>query len=238
MLLRKPRSYSEVYNDLDGEVVNLFRVLRCDRAVDLIKALRLTPYARDEFEDGYRATDDPVERARRTIIRSFMGFSTAGMHRPSRTGFRANSNRSYTTPAHDWRNYPEALTAIVDRLRGVVIENRPAIEVLRQHDGPDTLHYVDPPYMHATRSQDDAYAHEMTSTQHAQLLDVLDNLTGAVVLSGYANDLYGERLSHWRSEQRRAFSDGAQERCEYIWTNVQSSQRPFSFLQDSAPPCR
>ena len=223
VLLRKPRSYSEVYNDLDGETVNLFRALRSERAEELVDALRLTPYARAEFEAAYEPSADPVERARRAVIRSYMGFSTAGMHRPSMTGFRANSNRSHTTPAHDWRNYPDALAAIIDRLRGVVIEQRPALDVLRQHDGPDTLHYVDPPYLHETRSQNDAYDHEMTAEQHAELLDVLDGLEGDVILSGYPNDLYAGRLRHWRCERKEALADGAQPRVECLW--IRSGRR-------------
>lgn len=128
VLLRKPRSYAEVYNDLDDEVVNLFQVLRSDRSHDLIDLLRLTPFAESEFRTAYEPAYDPVERARRIIIRSFMGFGSNGHQR--RTGFRSNSNRSGTTPARDWRNYPDALAMIVDRLSGVVIQNRDAREVM------------------------------------------------------------------------------------------------------------
>jgi DNA adenine methylase len=105
ILLRKPRSYSEVYNDLDGEIVNVFRVLRDPaQAKDLANMLRLTPFAREEFNGAYVTTDDSLEQARRTIIRSFMGFGSASANRNHRTGFRANSSRSGTTPAHDWMN--------------------------------------------------------------------------------------------------------------------------------------
>lgn len=128
VLLRKPRSYAEVYNDLDGEVVNLFRVAR-ERGDELRRALELTPFARDEFALSYEPTEDPVEQARRTVARSFMGFGSNSHSKA--TGFRANSNRSGTTPAHDWRNYPEAFVAVIERLRGVCIENRDAVEVMQ-----------------------------------------------------------------------------------------------------------
>jgi len=103
VLMAKARSYGEVYNDLDGEMVNVFEVLRDDAlAARLEKLVRLTPFSRVEFRRSYEAAADPVERARRTLVRSFMGFGSAAHNSDHRTGFRANSNRSGTTPARDW----------------------------------------------------------------------------------------------------------------------------------------
>lgn len=151
VLLRKPRAYAEVWNDLDGEAVNLFRVLRDEaEAQRLIDALRLTPFSRDEFLSARDVCDEPVERARRLIAYSFMGFG-ANAHARVPTGFRSNSNRSGTTPAHDWANYPDALAYAVNRLSGVVVENKDAKAVMATHDSPVTLHYVDPPYVWQTR---------------------------------------------------------------------------------------
>ena len=154
VLLRKRPVYAEVYNDLDDCVVNLFKVLRNpDLAPRLIRLLVETPFSRTEFETAYEVSNDPVEEARRLIIRSFMGFGSTGFNRDvGRTGFRATSNRSGTTPAHDWANYPDGLADVAARLAGVVIENRDAIEVMQQHDSEETLHYVDPPYLPETRS--------------------------------------------------------------------------------------
>lgn len=142
VLLRKARSYAEVYNELDGEIVNVFRVTR-DQGEQLQRALELTPFAREEFDLSYQPTDDPIEQARRTIVRSFQGFGSASITGEV-SGFRSNSNRSYTTPAHDWRNYPDKLVALIERMRGVVIENRDAVRCMQHHDSDDTLHYVDP----------------------------------------------------------------------------------------------
>lgn len=218
VLIRKPRSYAEVYNDLDVEVVNLFTVLRGARAAELVEQLRLTPFARDEFADAYQPATDPVERARRLVIRSFMGFGSNGHNRA--TGFRANSNRSGTTPAHDWSNYPDALAAIVARLQGVVIENRDACAVMTAHDGPETLHYVDPPYVFATRSDlSKDYAHELTDDDHRQLLSFLRGLKGKVVLSGYPHAIYDEALADWQRVERAALADGARARTEVLWKN-------------------
>jgi len=218
VLLRKPRTYAEIYNDLDDEVVNLFRVLRSDDAPVLIDALRLTPFASAEFQEAYSVSDDAVERARRTVIRSFMGFGSNAIHRKS--GFRSNSNKSGTTPARDWINYPECLSAIIDRLRGVVVLNRDAKEVMAAHDGPDTLHYVDPPYVFATRTDGQSdYAHELTDAEHLDLLQFLRTLKGRVMLSGYPSQLYDETLHDWRRIQRKALADGARERTEVLWLN-------------------
>lgn len=220
VLLRKPRSYAEVYNDLDGGVVELFRVLRDpDLGAKLVAALRLTPFSRDEFNQAYEPSPDPVERSRRLIIRAFQGFGSNGHNASTRTGFRAKSNRSGTAPAGDWVNYPTALVAVIERVRGVVIENRPAIEVMAQHDGDDVLHYVDPPYLPETRDAGGDYVHELTAEQHLELLDFLRSLRGGVILSGYPAALYDKALQGWSRVERRALADGAAERTEVLWIN-------------------
>jgi DNA adenine methylase len=221
VLLRKERSYAEVYNDLDGEIVNLFRVAR-DNGSELLQACQLTPFARDEFALSYEPSANPVEQARRTLVRSFMGFGSAAVSK-QKTGFRANSKRSGTTPAHDWANYPEALQAVIERLRGVVIENRNASDCIAQHDTKDTLIYVDPPYVLATRYMEEktnCYRHEMTDDDHKNLSELLHQVSGMVVLSGYPCDLYDKELfADWVRIERKAFADGAKERTEVIWMN-------------------
>lgn len=230
VLLRKERAYSEVYNDLDGDVVNLFRVLQDPRGGGrLMQLLELTPFARAEFELGWEPTDDPVEHARRLIVRAFMGFGSnahSDMGRGHRTtGFRANSSRSGTTPAHDWRNYPETLPAVVARMRGVVIERRPAVQVMRAHDAHDALHYVDPPYVHETRNRKNPYdpkhryRHEMGDDDHRALLEALRALRGMVVLSGYPHRIYDDALRDWTRVEREALADGARPRTEVLWLN-------------------
>ena len=218
VLLRKPRAYAEIYNDLDGEVVNLFQVLRSPRGPELVDALRLTPFARDEFAAAYTPDADPVERARALIIRSFMGFGSNGHTRA--TGFRANSNRSGTTPARDWLNYPDSLALVIERLRGVIVENRDAKAVIEQHDSADTLHFVDPPYVLSTRSDPSKdYAHELTNDDHAELLAFLRERAGAVMLCGYPCPMYDDALPGWTRLDRAALADGARERVECLWLN-------------------
>ena len=226
VLLRKNRSYSEIYNDLDGEIVNLFRVAR-DRGSELAQALHLTPFSRSEFKTAYEKAKCPLEQARRTVIRVYQGFGTNAHHRV--TGFRANSNRSGTTPAHNWANYPASLAEIVERLRGVVIENRKATECMRQHDGPETLHYVDPPYVAETRDKGSDYSFEMTDQDHRELAETLHDLTGSVVLSGYRSELYDELYKDWLCVERNALADGARKRIECLWLSAEPPQAALNF---------
>ncbi len=228
MLLHKPRSHAEIYNDLDDDVVCLFRVIQVPaRAQHFVELLRLTPFARAEFEIAYEPCDDPVERARRLVIRSFMGFGSNAHSASQRghrsTGFRSNSNRSGTTPAQDWQNLPDAYPAIIERMRGVVIEHRDARIILTRHDAPDSLHYIDPPYVHDTRSMfkggKSAYRHELDREGHVSLLQTVRGLVGMVVLSGYAHPLYDEALHDFRRIEFKAYADGARERTEVLWLN-------------------
>ncbi|WP_170759960.1 DNA adenine methylase [Ruegeria lacuscaerulensis] len=230
VLMRKPRSYAEIYNDLDGDLVNLFEILRSDKGEKLVSNLELTPFSETEFKSAYEATDDPMERARRLVIRSFMGFGSAGASGQS-TGFRANSNRSGTTPAHDWCNYPDCLRLVIDRMRGVVVQSRPALEVIRQHDGPETLHYVDPPYMPETRDRGSDYRFEMTVDDHRELLEFLRGVEGRVILSGYPTETYDQVLSGWRRVARKALADGARERTEVLWMNFEPDAQQSLFDQ-------
>lgn len=237
VLLRKERSYSELINDLDGEVVNVFRVMQNpDSAGELERLLKLTPFARAEFAKAYRPARNPIERARRTIVRSFMGFGSAAHNPEHKTGFRNNSNRSGSTPAHDWMNYPAQLAFFLERLQGVVVENRPALSIIPWIDSPETLFYVDPPYPLGTRYNKEktrCYSHEMSDEQHRELADVLKSVKGKVVLSGYPCDLYDRELyPDWRRVERSHLADGARKRIEVLWMNFEPVPEPqLSFLQ-------
>jgi DNA adenine methylase len=242
VLLLKARAYAEIYNDLDGEVVNVFRVLQNRRkAHRLQELLRLTPFARKEFELSYKQARTDVERARRTIIRSFMGFGSDSISRLKasragfntrlssvmQTGFRWNSNRSGTGPASDWQNYPAHIAEFSERLQGVVIEQRDARVILEKMDGPETLHYVDPPYPGSTRSSgaDHRYRHEMISdTDHQNLAALLRSLTGMVIVSSYRTPLYenlysGWHTLEWTGGQFCSANSRAQKRTEVVWLN-------------------
>jgi len=227
VLLRKRRSYAEIYNDKWDAVVNVFQVLRDPKKSEQLKQLlELTPFSRSEFNEAFRRRPQlpaDVECARLTILRSYAGFGSASTNGEYATGFRCNSNRSGTTPAHDWSNYPSHIGAFVRRLRGVVIENRDALAVIAQHDGPDTLFYLDPPYPHSTRNMqrgNAAYAVEMTDEQHIELAEILRDCIGMVVISGYPCDLYDRQLyAKWHRVEREHRADGARVRTEVLWLN-------------------
>lgn len=224
MLMRKPPAFAEVYNDLDGEVVNVFRVLQDPAsAAELRRLLDLTPYARAEFERAYITTAEPIERARRIIIRAFMGHGATGT-RQHRTGFRRSTSRRGTVPATDWAGWPSQVPAFCERLRGVVIEERDAFEVIPHHDGVDTLFYVDPPYVHSTRvSLKNGHKHhyraELLDDDHRRLAKLLKGLAGRVVISGYDCELYAELYSDWQRHTTKALADGARKRTEVVWLN-------------------
>lgn len=218
VLLKKPRSYAEVYNDIDDSVYNYFKVLQHPlKSKELKHLIELTPFSRREFEIAHVRHPDAVESARRLVIRSFMGFgadSVTNIER--RTGFRSNSNRSGTTPAHDWINWPKEIDSFTERLKGVVIENKDALEVIKNHDSRDTLFYVDPPYSHQTR-RGGRYAHEMDDHDHIELLIFLNSLQGNVVLSGYDSEFYNDYLRGWKKMCKEARADKAGLRLEVLW---------------------
>ncbi|ENV09520.1 hypothetical protein F966_02178 [Acinetobacter higginsii] len=236
VLLQKPRAYAEVYNDLDGDIVNLFEVLRDSSSrEELIEQLVLTPYSRTDFENAWEPTENKIERARRVCIRAQMGFGSAGATKGV-TGFRIDTKRQYGTAQSLWATYPEHLGIIGQRLSGVLIENRPAVQVLQDHDAETTLHYVDPPYVMDTRydgaKSGRIYRHEMNDSDHLELLKTLLDLDGMVILSGYPSELYGDTLNGWQrveTQSRISAGRGTALRTECLWINPRARKKQDLF---------
>ena len=233
VLLRKPRSYNETYNDLDGEVVNLFRVLRSADAPELLRQLSLTPYSREEYEAARVLVDEPVERARRALVRSHLAHGTGGARIDRPTGFRTDGRSGGTNVAGEWAALPCALEAIVARLQGVAIERKPAIELLRAFDDPKVLFYLDPPYLPATRSTKSrkpgeryhTYAVEMADADHDELLATAAASSAMIVLSGYPDPRYDNALSGWRRSACAARAHRNSPRTEVLWINPPAAAR-------------
>lgn len=210
VLLRKPRSQMEVYNDVEDEVVNLMEVMRDRESFDhLVDQLRKTPYSRAEYLQAYVPATDTIERARRLIVRIQMAW-----------GGRAPTGRVETfdpTNSMSWMPYIDGLALIHRRLQGVTIENRDALECMRWHDSRKTLHYVDPPYLAANQSR---YKHDMTKEQHKALLECLKGLDGMVVVSSYPNKLYERALADWTYITRQNTTANNTYVVEALWINA------------------
>lgn len=239
VLLRKSRSSLDVYNDLDEAVVTLFRVLR-DRPDDLIRRVELTPFSRDDFDlaqDFDRPVEDEIDLCLRLLVRSHMGFSTAGTcgrGNREKTGFRARGVRAGTTPPENWRRFPPVLAEVAERFQGVVIDRRPALDLIEMHDAADTLFYLDPPYLPSTRDARADYNHELTEADHADLLERITRLAGRVVLSGYASALYDDALASWRRVERETQAEGARARTEVLWMNFDPSHQVGGLFKETA----
>jgi len=216
VLMRKRRSQAEVYNDLDGEVVNLFRVVRDPAGAKLLAdVVKLTPFAREEYDAAQEPSDDPIEQARRTLVKAWMGYGSGALVESS-AGFRASITERRHTPM-EWSQFALVIPAFTERLTGVLIEHRPASDVIARYDAPDALHFIDPPYVAATRGSRHKYRHEMTDEHHATLAAQLRSLRGMVVLSGYDSPLYAELYSGWTTLRRQARDAVSNPRNEVLW---------------------
>lgn len=206
VLFAKTPARSEIVNDVDRNVVAFFRVLR-EKSADLVEALRLTPYARDEYFAARLDVDvlDDVERARRFFVRSTQAFNGMG-NSDGRSGSWSAGVRIGSTPdAVSVRGLVDRLHHYAERLRTVSVDNRPAEKVIAAYDGPNVAIYVDPPYLGETRAGlDDKkrrkadYRHDMTTAaEHEALAAVLHGCNASVLLSGYPSPLYDELYADW-----------------------------------------
>lgn len=231
VLTQKRPVRSEIWNDLDSDLVNLFEVVREPRLnLALQRAVSLTPYSRREFVGAYVTCDDPVERARRLLIRSHFAHGTNGSRIDRKPGFRVDGVTGQTRVAKEWGDFSIELARFQHRWSRVTLECSPASEIIRRYDDARALLYVDPPYVPATRSQklnggalDCGYVHELSIEEHEALLDQLLASKSMIVLSGYASDLYDGRLKGWRRLELAARSHRNSPRVEILWINAAAS---------------
>lgn len=216
VLFNKPRSHIETVNDLNGDVVNYFRVLR-DHSEELRRLVENTPYARDEYKKAYEYTGDPIEKARRFCVRCWQGFGCSNRYK---NGWKSGQQKVSPNPAKAWAILSETMKAAQERLSGVQIENLPALEILNRYDTPDVFAYLDPPYLTSTR-KNYLYAEEMTDADHFLLLEAITKHPGRILISGYDNDLYNFYLSgkRWRKVQKQSQVEQGLKRTESLWMN-------------------
>jgi DNA adenine methylase len=227
VLMHKTKTRGEVYNDLNSDIVNVFRVLRDrEQAAELMRLLKLTPYSYEEYQVAYDLCDCPIERARRTIYRSFAGHGSDSVTR-AKAGFRGFKNKeSGITAAAEWSNYPEEVFKFCERMQGVTIENRQALKIIRLYDREDTLFYSDPPYVISTRSTSSVlYPYEMTDDDHAQLADALHQVKGMAIVSGYPSELYKKLYNGWKCVMKSSRAQNTKPSTECLWLspNIQTT---------------
>ena len=224
LLNRKP-SPVETYNDIDGDVVNFFRVLR-DRPEEVQRAIALTPFSREEFHKAITGSTQgisDVERSRRFYIRARQ--ARTGLAQTATLGRWANckdtSRGGMSGVVSRWLGGVDALDDIADRLLRVQIENRPALDIIRLYDSANTLFYCDPPYLHSTRGDSKAYGFEMTDLDHEAFAETLSGIRGKAAVSGYRNDKMDTLFEGWRRFDAPEKMSHAikQMRQECVWMN-------------------
>lgn len=219
VLFNKPRSNIETVNDLDGNVVNLFEWIKRDPE-KLAHEIYYTPYARQVYEDVYTAVpEDSLQKAVNFYIRLNMGY-----------GFRTNGEkvgwkndiqgREKAYAAKDWTSLPEKIMQASERLRGVQIECRPAVEIIKRFNYPNVLVYLDPPYVLSTR-HGKQYRCEMDDPGHEELIDTAKAHKGPVLISGYDSDLYNDLLKDWYREEITCYTQSVSKKKEVLWMNFE-----------------
>lgn len=215
VFLTKEQAPHEVINDLDGRLVNCFRVVR-ERGEELARSIEMTPYSRAEYYTSYEPSTDPLEDARRFLVRCWQAH---GFKPWCRTGWRNNGSKSLQPITTLWNDVPARIRAIMGRFKDAEIESTPALALIERYKTTDTLLYCDPPYVLSTRSHKKIYKYEMEDAEHLTLLDALDAHPGPVVLSGYHCALYDDRLAHWHTREKRVQAEKGNTRTEVLWLN-------------------
>ncbi len=211
----------ETLNDLDENVVNYFRVLR-EKSQELIEQLILTPFSRTEYYNAFEIgnNDTDVERARKFAVRCWQGFGASNVYR---NGFRSSQQSNSPHCTKEWGGLPNRLIKASKRLLNAQIENLPAIEIIKRYNTPDVFIYADPPYLTSTRKPN-LYNHEMTDADHEELLLLLLDHPGKVIISGYENDMYDDFLRGWHKEHKRTQAEAGNIRTETLWLNYTTEQ--------------
>lgn len=214
IFFNKQKSAIETINDMDSQVVNLFKVIR-DNPDQLAQLINFTPLSREEYYAAYETDPDPIEDARKFLVRCWQAI---GAKTSDRTGWRSLISANGPDTAKEWGKLPKKILLVADRLKEAQIEHQPAVKLLERYARKDVLVYADPPYIIETRTKRH-YKHEMTIEDHIELLEVLDLHPGPVLLSGYAHEIYDNRLTHWRREVRTVMAEAGAKREEVLWIN-------------------
>lgn len=219
VFFNKKRSVIETVNDLDGNVVNLFKVIR-ERPEELARLIEFTPWSRQEYKGSYEMTGESLEDARRFLVRMWQAI---GAKSSDITGWRNNIKGNNGNLTQFNNRLPQGILEASSRLKHgegclVQIECQPATRLIERHKKQNVFIYADPPYVRSTRSGR-IYAHEMADQDHIELLEILLKHPGPVMISGYDNEIYENLLQGWYIERRSTNCEGGQKRVEVIWMN-------------------
>lgn len=216
VFFKKSPSYIETINDMDGNIVNLFEVCRT-HPEELACAVNLTPFSRDEFIFCSQPSKDPIEQARRTLVRFHQSFGTSNS---SKNSWRNVQTYGGPRCATMWNYLPESIIECCERLKSAQIENTDALTLIERYNSADTLIYCDPPYLQSLRKKN-LYRYEMTEAQHIDMLKLLKESKSKVILSGYSSELYDSELSDWISVEKKTTAQMGLQRTEKIWMNFE-----------------
>lgn len=214
VFFNKRPSYIETINDINGDIVNLFRVCR-ERPAELAAALALTPWAREEYINCYEIEGDDVERARRIVVRHHQSYGTTN----SNLNTWKNS-QTFNSPRcpQSWAALPETVFKVCERLKEAQIENTSALTLIERYNSPETLIYIDPPYLQSLRKRN-MYKYEMTDKQHVELLELIQQSKSKICLSAYDNELYNDYLKGWYTDEKKTTAQNGLPRTEKLYMN-------------------
>lgn len=219
----------ETVNDLDSDIVNLFRVLR-ERPDELKRVLELTPYSREEYDLAFEPTEDPLEKARRYMVKTTQAI---GAKLNGKCGWRNHKQMKIGGTACKWGGITETIDEAAKRLKGsttnlVQIEHMDALRLIERYNTPEALIYIDPPYVRSSRKSGALYRFEMDDEQHMQLLEIITKSQALIVISGYQNELYERYLKDWKTDSTMSQTTSTEMAKETIWMNYEP---PFEQLR-------
>ncbi len=229
----KRPSVVETINDLDGDVVNLFRILR-DRPEELKRQLELTPYSREEYDLSFEPCKDPLEQARRYMVRTTQAI---GAKLNGKCGWRNHKQMRIGGTACKWAGITDNIEAATARLRGsttnlVQIDHMDALRLIERYDNKDVLMYLDPPYVLSTRNSGKLYRHEMDDAAHIRLLELITRSKARIVLSGYRSELYDNALQGWHRFTTMSQTTSTAMAEETIWLNYDPPFEQMTIMEE------
>lgn len=218
IFFNKAKAKIETINDLDGNVCNLFRMIR-EYPDEFAKGLEMTPYSREEYENAYAvgSAETDMERARKFMVRCWMGMGSSNVYK---NGFRSSQQGNSPKTTKHWGELPDRVLLAAERLKHAQIERLPALELLRRYNTPDVFIYLDPPYLPGTR-KGYLYKLEMSKDDHIELLEAVKGHPGKILISGYDNEVYNKILNGWSKAQKQTQAEHGLKRIETLWFNYE-----------------